>query len=329
MKIWSIQSRAFIGTIFLVLAALSACDNKNAESPEPAAPKDQPTLIRYHNYFSAQKFNLSFPQWFDSSVVKAKNLKSLIHSVYPKGVDFEPGDEDVKFPKEQFQYIFRKNGTVERLVYKVFQNHQVINTTQFHFQDFKAPNGYCEVEIESDVSLTDPVLPKSLAQTNIWKIFNEIDQNPDYTVLEDASDNTRLFIIENEDLWSPLILDRTLQPSPEDWILLGNALHPNKLYQVENKVKETNVSQFVYEHGHVVSYSVDKFPFVSKKTFRYNEENTCTEIIDSTFADDVFLSSSRSEMYYTETGDLYSIVTESVESAVNRFQFEVFQYEKY
>ena len=97
-----------------------------------------------------------------------------------------------------------------------------------------------------------------------WLIYNEEDQNPDFSIFKSLIDQHRQILIENEDLWGALDIDKTLNPNPDDWIVLGTSLKPLKRYHVQNKVEEKSVTEFTYLNGGIKKIVKNDYPFVYK-----------------------------------------------------------------
>jgi hypothetical protein len=314
-----------VGLIMVFL--ITSCIDTPQEKGNSLSRKRAPSLIKPHLLFGDQQYILSFPKWFDSTIVRERKIRRITRKLYPKGISLLPGDEDKLTAQETFQYVFRENGTLKRLIHHSFQFGHSIGSAYYSFQDFRSPNGYFEVKLDSMVSLQEKKFPHTAPRKMLWEVYDELEQSHEYSVLRHRDAKHRLFVVEEDKMWSPLDIDKILSPNAEDWIILGSAEYPKKVYQVENKVKERNVTSYLYRNSSIYQVLSEHYPFYSKRTFQYDQLGHCVSFIDSTFSDNQYLSGGKTTVKYTPSGLPYIFEKTYYEAINHSEEFEVFQYE--
>jgi hypothetical protein len=282
----------------LIFPLLMACKDHSGDALDLDKIRSQQSVFRMNSYGTeAEKF-ISFPVWFNDSVVKASKISKITRDFY----SFDPADSteiaaiNSEVPREKREYWFNQNGQLKDLKVTYFYDDQEIGSVHYTYVSPKDKFGFAKVVIFSD---TNSVIDLEENDMDFpFKIHEKVKQTSKYLAYRDQQTGDYLFYMLNRKYWGPLSVDSILKPSHKDIIVLGTVYFPTKKYQVSNKVKEKDITRFVYNRASHVLESLQKqdYPFENKRCFVYNKNGFCTGYIDSTFTDKVFLTRIVSEV---------------------------------
>ena len=98
---------SFLGVLFL----LFSCSEEKSVPFLKKREKHRSFIINLQHYFSDDEFNVSFPIWFNDSLIRMHNIETITRSIYVSGKEY---DADIEFdsdsPKEIKTYHFNKDG---------------------------------------------------------------------------------------------------------------------------------------------------------------------------------------------------------------------------
>lgn len=313
--------------LMYTLLTVSSCQmTGNEKGIEESNGRERVEQIWHpHLFFSKQRNVLSFPLWFNEKEICRKGISRITFLKFDKGDSIPVGQEKNTIPNESFEYVFRANGTVSALAHKTFLNGYSIGESNFRFQDFQAPNGHSEVQVQNSAS--EGYNLNGITQNSTWQVFDFLDSGEFSSRYQKVSEDQRLFIVPNKKYWNPLDIDKKVKPRSQDKVILGTSMYPQKIYQVANMVEERNITQFFYRNGFIHQVREDNFPFSRKTTFEYTNEGLCVGFIDSMFSAEMVVESKRTIFHYTPDSLPYRIEHLQRTEGGDFRQLEVFQYE--
>lgn len=276
-------------TVFYLLTACSEGAggmNKNEEA------RYQPGLFDMITFETdAEKF-ISFPIWFNDSIIKARHIHKITRDYF----SFDPADTlEIKelyleVPRERREYWFSKNGNLKEMKISYFYDDQEIGAAHYVYSTDKDKNGFAKVMIKSDTNIVLDSDDKEMEFP--VRTHQSMRETKKYLAYKDNHTGTYLYFMKDKKYWGPLSVDSILNPSRRDLIVLGNCFRPSKKYQVQNKVKERNVTKYLYYKAtrKIETILREEYPFTIKRSILFDKYGVCTSFIDSTFTDNEFLT---------------------------------------
>lgn len=302
---------------FVGVCLLSACSEGKKPSIFKKKDRYKPFLINIQNYFSESEQDVSFPIWFDDSMIVNKGIKTIKRSTYALNEDIETGG----FPKEVKVYHFDKKGQLEKHEVIEYYENVEVSHVQFDYLSGKDENGFAKVRRKN--------MKKSQGK-EFYHVYQKEKYAKKFLAYRDEESGDYLFYMMDEHHLGPLSIDTILKPTPSDVIVLGSPDFPEKRYQVENRVKERNVVETVYNQkmNAVEEIRFEKEPFTYHRTVNYSKEGDCQGFVDSTFSIDQFLMARTSDFKLNRDRLPARLVhkTERHDDQGENIQYETFEY---
>jgi len=282
----------------LFLNLLTACTDGSNYALDLDKVNAHQSVFRMNAYGTeAEKF-ISFPVWFNDSVIRANNISKITRDFY----SFDPADTSEiamltsEVPREKREYWFNEFGQLKDLKVTYFYDDQEIGSVHYTYVSPKDKHGFAKVVIFSDTNSVTDLEEKDMDFP--FKIHEKAKETSKYLAYKDQQTGDYLFYMLDKKYWGPLSVDSILKPTRKDVIVLGTSYFPTKKYQVANKVNEKDVTRYAYNPKSHVLESIQKqdYPFENKRYFVYSKNGFCTGYIDSTFTDKVFLTRIVSEV---------------------------------
>lgn len=277
-------------------------------------------VINMQHYFSDNEFNVSFPIWFNDSLIKLNKIEKIIRSTFLSGNDLE---EEISSPKEVKTYHFNENGELLSIQIQQFYENVEVANIAFDYLSPKDKNGFSMVERRREKNVLDQEFHDH------YMIYEKEDYKEKFLVYTNEQTGNYLFYLLKSKNWGAISVDSILQPTPEDIIGLGTTFYPKKMYQVENTVNEFNVVEYTYDKSnrHIKEILYNDYPFKKKRTILYGKNGLCKGYIDSTFTDDKFLKRRESKFEFNKNlPTTLKHMNHSNNSLTGFFQFERFEY---
>lgn len=307
--------------IFLLLltsAALFACSEEKKSFFKKKSIPHEPFLLRLEHYFSEVEDEVSFPIWFDDSILKKNKIRSVVRNIYALNQDTSEAD----LPRIQKIYSFNKEGEVITLEVIEFYERTMVHHVTFEYQSVKDENGYADVEYNMENHLMDDV--------SIYSLYEVERYANSFLAYKNRENGNYLFFLTDSKYRGPLSVDSMVHPTPNDWIVLGSPQHPEKRYQVQNRVNENSVKEVVYTKrtNHVEEIHFENNPFTYKRTIHYDQRGLCKGFTDSTFSINQFLMRRSSKFAFNADGLPCKIehLSEKSDGAIGNRQLETFEY---
>ena len=283
--------------------------------------------------------DVSFPIWFNDSIIRAHHIKKITRKSFPRTTDDEGKSSQISstVPREIREYYFNSKGNLTQLNVHNYYDDREIGSVLFSYSGIKDFFGFAHVEKNTFISKTAKPFEneESLDPEERELDFRIHIKRKNYNkclVYQDMETGDYLFYIPRKKFWGVMSVDSMLAPNPKDNIVLGTPKWPHKKYQVSNKVNEINVKLFSYQKKHkkVLKNWIKKdYPFDHKRDFLYSKSGVCIGYIDSTFSDDVFVNRNISEIQYNKKNEPKRIIhrKENSSNEAEFFSLELFEYE--
>jgi hypothetical protein len=292
--------------IALFLYLLQSCggDNLPVNQKEPKKVAQWINPVFYNNDFENE---LNFPLWFNDSFVRSHEIYKITKRVYPRivGDTSEINSYNEAIPKEKIEYFFDKWGCVEKIIVSSYFDDREISKATFVYEGRMFSNGYRKVKVLPFVSLTkNPIKDEFTTdffqdKTHQFSILSYLKKTKKYTDYVDLEKGNHLYMMFNHKYWGPLSVDSILNPTKEDWIVLGTIKRPVKRYKVENTVKETQIYNYTYWNSGVLKSRTKKlYPFEYKRSFQYNSQSIWNGFVDSTFSEGMYISHIENKIFF-------------------------------
>ncbi len=277
--------------ILFLLSFLTAC---KAEVKDVVVDKPidyQISLINFAFYNSEFENWMSFPVWFNDSLILKNQISKIQREVY--SIDFS---DSTQFTNEildkRWVYQFGNDGTVANLGVEVVYDAKAISAVEFKYKGFDPLTGYSQVLV-SEKELADyENLP--------YVIHNRNKTNDNWSSFTEWSNQYQLFILNDEQHWKSLVIDTLIGPKAVDFIFWGGMLRPLRSYKVSNLVEENMIRNFKYYDNRLMEVERVEDPFRIKRSFIHNDQGVLTEIMDSTFSMGGFVSAAVLEVKYKD-----------------------------
>lgn len=278
--------------ITIVLQLLSACSQGDSALNQNDQLKQTPFLFRMNAMFTdAEKF-LSFPLWFNDSLIAKNKISKMSRSLYFIEIEdtLEMDDLTKDLPREKRMYWFYPNGQVKQMKVDNYYDDEIIGSMLFTYKSSKDKYGFATVVKEEDQRKSQEVNENDVESP--FFIHQKVKQTGKYLAYQDDESGDYLFYMLNKKYWGALSIDTILNPTPKDIIVLGSPYFPTKQYKVQNKVNEKDVQLITYHPKSKVVQTLIKhdYPFEQKRTLLYNKNGLCNGYVDSTFSGKLFLN---------------------------------------
>lgn len=219
---------------FFALTLLFSCSDEVRIKRKKNRVVLKPSLIRMSHYFTEFEDEVSFPVWFDDSLIRENRIKKIVRKTFLLNEDTLA----LQLPKTVKEYGFEENGRIISFEVIQFYEGREVSTMKFTYPKGIDEYGFAEVK----TSVPDKVLDQSQ-----YRIYQPEKYATDFLVYRNVSEGTYLFCMTNEAYFGPLSVDSILKPTSYDLVMLGSPIYPLKRYRVENRVNESDVVELEYD----------------------------------------------------------------------------------
>jgi len=250
--------------------------------PEEKQETIKPFMIHLQHFFNDNERVVSFPIWFDDSMIKKQGIQKITRRIYSSSDDLSI---DSISPKEIIEYEFDEKGQLITIHVNHYYENVNMGSASFHYTGEKDEHGYCMVTKGKNLNDYDDI-------SQNYTVFDKEKYTDKYLVYRDEQSGDYSFFMLNHANWGALSVDSILHPTAQDLIVLGTPRNPTKKYRVKNRVNESDVVEFSYHSAvnAVNAIDYDKYPFHYRRTFRYAIDGVCSGFIDSTFSNNEYLT---------------------------------------
>lgn len=308
---------------FLVLIPLlfASCSEEKRKLFPSGTKVSKDFVLEMQHFFSESEDNMSFPVWFDDSLIKLNKVKTIRRKLY----NLNGKVDDFASLKVEKVYDFNKRGEIERIQICEYYEGQKVSDVTFTYSGVKDVHGFQKVTMSGS--------NKSTKDLEGFQSYQVEQTAKNFLAYVNTDNGNYLFFLPNEKHWGALSVDSILEPTEEDIIVYGTPKFPSKRYQVVNRVNEFDVKTIDYKgkSKNPTEIKFERDPFDYKRTIEYSKKGDCIGFIDSTFSMENYLMRRHSRFSFKTKG-LPSRVTHTNAQTNNNnknFQIETFEYSYY
>lgn len=295
--------------LLTILPLLMACGEKSrAVGGRGEDRLLQDPLLNLSCLYTEGEQNMSFPLWFNDSLIKARGILEIKRTVFDDSVTDSTEVEQI-LPKKEFTYLFDEDGKVSSLEIKNFYDSKMISSVKIQFSKHQKTTGFAITRFNDQLDYDHTEFPfrqyEEVKRTSVWSCYQEVNSMD------------LLYIIRDEKYWKPLTIDTLCYPDKNDLLILGTYEKPHKKYKVENIVEEKDVKNYTYEGTVLTRIDWVEDPFTVSRTLRFDPGGTCVGFVDSTFSVGDYVSAVNYRF------DLKQSLPQTVTRSVNRDEGEV------
>ena len=308
--------RVAILIVIVLFILITGCEESSGVDEKTSVTHHEPFIFNMGHYFLNDEQNLSFPIWFNDSIIQSMKIKELIRTIYVASTK----EDTLKIPEQVYRYYFNEDGSLKQMQVIHYYDNQLMGEMTYNINEID-DFGYA-VTIPQKKAASD----EEVEILENYPILQKEEYSHKYLEYR-YSDGKRLLYMLQEHNWGPLTVDSIFNPDPNDRIVLGTPFVPVKKYNVQNRVNESNVVEYKYNGHDIVGINYHKYPFNYRRSILYNGEGECMGFVDSTFSDDEYLTRQES-IFHIEEGLPVRLIHEnkSDQSEVGYNQFETFEY---
>jgi hypothetical protein len=273
----------------LAILVLFACNGNRESGLLRKKLAVQPELFQLQTLFTDAEQHVSFPNWFNDSLIAQAKIRKITRLYFLPIEDAEATDEPaLSRPREKREYWFYPNGNMRALHITNYYDEQEIGKVAFHYANKRDTYGYSTSTKTSQIDPMDDNL--------YFKSHTKIKYTNKYLAYQNDQSGDYLFYMLHKKYWGPLSIDSILKPTPKDNVILGFPMHPIKKYKVANKVNESEIKLYTYALNRKTSVKtiqkIDKqdYPFQTKRSFTFTKAGIAKGYTDSTFSNSTFLT---------------------------------------
>ena len=296
--------------VVFLISLFSCSDSAKRIFKKDNSTPYEPTLINYAFLLTDEENYISFPNWFNDSIVSSHQILKIVRKSYMRLNEIENESKSNKpfVPSEINEYHFSPTGNIVQLLIRNFYDEKEIGSHIFSYNGKKDKNGYYETsllhyfnsELTSD---QDEDLYSENLESNQYKTYDKIKQTSSFYKYQERELGDFLYYIIYPKHWGALSVDSLVSPNPKDEIVLGKQHCFTKKYQVTNTINEYNVRIYNYDKQHtekIINWVKKDYPFEQKRDFLYYKNGLCYSYIDSIFSDTEFVTRTISTIKYNK-----------------------------
>lgn len=270
----------------------------------------KPFLFQMERFISDEERNISFPLWFNDSLIRHYRIETLVRKSMGKNSD---GELELKAEKK---YFFNQHGNLIAVHSKKYYENEIVENVTFRYLDIIDDVGFAHVEIIDSLHLEDGLYG--------YVRYEKETYNDQILVYVNSTTGDYLFHVIDESAWGTVSVDSLLAPTPEDVIVYGTPKRPEKKFQVYNIVTEKNVVTYTYlrRQDAIGTVTKENYPFYYKRDLNYSAKGNCIGFVDSTFSGNKYLNRSVSRFTFSNQGLPLSLTHKGTRET----DFEQFEY---
>lgn len=299
--------------LFLVAIGYSfvGCSEVTPREKRAKTAEIKPFIFKTNYFLSGQELQLSFPNWFNDSIVKEKKVRSIVHRTFTKG------SEDMDELKESKRFSFDENGQLTSMHRKRYYENFVIENVVFKYTKSKDFAGYVALEIIDSLHLEEE---------SEYEYYVKESYHPKYLTYTNSNSGDHLYCVLDSKLCGIVAVDSLFHPTPQDEIVYGIPSRRNKQFKIEDLVKETQVVDYVYfkKSKELQRMKRDNYPFYITKDVLVNSEGKCIGFVDSTFSGKNYLNKSLRKFQFAK-----GLPTRMSHQGMRTGIYETFEYTYY
>ncbi len=276
---------------FVLFFLIFSCKPEGQKKEAPPTIDYKESLINFSFFYTEYENWMSFPVWFNDSLIQKEGIESITREVFSQGIE-DTSLFITEVLNHRWVYEFNADGTVKRVDAASIYDAKIISEVLFNYRGLDRHTGYSQVMVSEKEMSDYENLP--------YVIHNKKQENKDWVSFTEWSNQYNVFVLNNEEHWKALVIDTLIGPKPVDFIIYGGVIRPKKSYKVSNLVEENTVRNYTYQGTHLSEIERIEDPFVNRKKFEYDNNGYLTKVIDSTFSMGGFVNKSILKINYKD-----------------------------
>ena len=284
--------------LLLIPILLSACSEEKRQFFRRGKKLSNDFVFEMQHFFSESEDNMSFPVWFDDSLIRENHIKSIDRKIY----NLNGKAEDLASLKVEKHYEFTEDGEITSIQICEYYEGQKVSDVTFSYSGVRDVHGFQKVKMN--------VTNESNEDLAGYQFYDMEQTATNFLAYVNADNGNYLFFLPNEKHWGALSVDSILGPTDQDFIVYGTPKRPSKRYHVVNRVNEFDVKTIDYakKTNNPRQIEFEQEPFDYKRNINYNKKGDCIGFVDSTFSMERYLMR-RYSKFTMEKNQLPSRVT--------------------
>lgn len=276
------------GFLCLLSIAILGCSEGSTKGETTNTVHCSPCLFHPDRLLNPLQHQLSFPLWFNDSLISVRQIIRIVVSEV-SAVEDEENSEELR---RQRIYSFDEFGLIKNVELIDYYDGMEIDRRIFSYKNKPDEYGFSNVKTELKETIDED-----------QHTFSKKEYAPTYLAYTNLVSRTNLYFLPRKKNWGVLSVDTILKASADDVIAYGSPKNPQKLFQIKNKVEEINSLSFQRDPktNCLISIQNDQEPFSTKRTFVYGEWGL-TRFVDSTFSGSGYLSRQVYSFNYQSNG---------------------------
>ena len=274
--------------LFILLIAISFSCQKGAEKNNGTEilPIKTQQFVNWETMNEFNKENMSFPNWFNETVIKEKNIQqiALTFTNY-NTTDSVTIDTDTLPYKIQY-YNFNPMGEITSVEIHQYISGVKISEDDFIYNQVIDSFGYSFPIIKSKIQFGKKKLrdETNLDESHPYSILKKIEHTDEYIeYIDEYAKNkaTHIFILDSSN-WNVSYIDLKFRPQRNELFYYGAPQSYSTSFSVRNLVeKSIKTKQLFYSNEVLKSqWFFDKY-FVTKRHYTYDSDGLCVGFSDS------------------------------------------------
>lgn len=309
------RKKVFFNSVIFALLLTGCGDGEKPTFRKKRTVEKQHSFLNLQRIFSPLEKEISFPIWFDSTIVEKKGIKQIIRNIYP----LNETDSTSAYPKEKWVYSFDEKGKINQVEIAHYYENTKTDEVSIFYPKGTDENGFSSANIQQ----------KEGKIVNTLQQHNKKNYGEKFLVYENKSSGDYLFYVIDPKYRGVVAIDEALSPTVQDIVGIGTPLEIKERFILKNKVEQYDKIVFKYDKTHVEKMQFDQQPFTTKRFIQYAEDGHCSGFVDSTFSGAKFLSCVNTSLQ-TQKDNLPVRVVHSSElnkGDAKNFRLEVFDYQ--
>ncbi len=267
------MKHVLLTTVLLIVLACGG--NSRKASREKDERLLDPPLLNLSCLYGDGEQNMSFPMWFNDSVIRARGIMEIKRTVFDESMTDSLEVEQI-LPKKEYVYTFGEDGKVRQLNIRNFYDNRMISSVSVQFARHDVRTGFAVTRFNDQLDYDHTEFP--------FQQYEEVKTSDNWSCFQESRTMDLLYMIHNEDYWKPLTIDTLCYPDKDDLLILGTYGRPQKKYKVDNIVEEREVRNYFYENKVLTRVEWSEDPFTVSRSVRFDPNGVCVGFVDSTFS---------------------------------------------
>lgn len=248
-----------------------SCSENNQLSTNHIKLPSGSSVFNMSIMFTEMEGALSFPVWFEDSIVRINNIETITRQFFSDSVN--------QNLQKSIKYTFDKEGHVSSILLSNYYDLQEIGSTLIVYKSASNKQGYSKVARRINEG----------EQNEEYVVHERSEDDPDALIFMEKENLSHLYFIPDSANWGIMSLELEYDISEQDWVVFGTPREVHKRFRLKNTVELEDVIEVLYnEKAQVYQLLFENYPFNTKRDLLFRNQ-LCVGFVDSTFTNDEFL----------------------------------------